>query len=106
MPEPAATPDAAGPQPKAALNYRLGGDHCHVCMYYTENADDVENGTCTRVTPPNVSGHDLCDDFKRAAHMREETGEDEKRADPMVDSLQRRGMISDKAMAGLRGRDY
>lgn len=103
----AAAPAEAGEaQPKAAMNYRLGGDHCHVCMHYTENPDDVERGTCPKVTPSDVSGHDLCDAFARKASMSGDGAEGKTAASPMVENLQRRGMISDKAMAGLRGRDY
>jgi hypothetical protein len=95
-------------QPKAAMHYRQGGDHCGVCMFFNGAGDG--KGTCPRVVPPDVDAGDLCDDFGRAAREkpdREVAGNAMSRdVAGVADNLQRRGMISDKAMAGLRGRDY
>lgn len=102
--EPGATGDAPTGQPKPALNYRLGGDHCGACMYFSPVGPS--KGTCPRVVPPDVDAGDLCDDFKRAARERpdaEVATQAGPTVNPMVESLQRRGMISDKAMAGMRG---
>jgi len=56
-----AQPDDTGPQPKAVMNYRRGGDHCGVCMHFTSTG--ASKGTCTKVTPPDVDAGDLCDAF-------------------------------------------
>jgi hypothetical protein len=105
MAEPAPAPDADAAQPKAALHYRLGGDHCGVCMWFS--AAEAGKGTCPRVTPNDVDAADVCDAFDRAA--REKPDKEVGGAMPgagMAENLQRRGLISDKAMAGMRGRDY
>lgn len=89
-------------QPKAALHYRQGGDHCGVCMHYTATGEG--NGTCPEVIPHDVDAADVCDHFGRAARASDQASAGA--APPMAENLARRGMISDKAMAGLRGRDY
>ena len=98
----------AGRQPKDAVNYRQGGDVCHVCARFMPAADGSETGTCSKVEGA-INGHDLCDVFLRAGHAAEEEREGEggregSQMSGMAENLQRRGMISDKAMAGLRGR--
>lgn len=103
----AAAEGQATGQPKAALHYRQGGDHCGVCMYFEGVGDG--KGTCSRVTPPDVDSADLCDDFSRAGREkpdREVGGTMPAATEAMAGNLQRRGLISDKAMAGMRGRDY
>jgi len=108
MADPSQPPVTDGPQSKAALNYRMGGDHCAVCAYYGGVPNEAGKGTCPRVTPPDVDAGDLCDDFKRAGreHAQPE-GAAQKTALPgepgVVENLQRRGMISDKAMSKMPG---
>jgi hypothetical protein len=91
-------------QPKAAMHYRQGGDHCGVCMHF-EGVEDGK-GTCPKVTPPDVDSADLCDAFGRAGREKptREVGGMSPEMSTMTDNLQRRGMISDRAMAGMRGR--
>lgn len=94
-----------GAQPKAALNYRQGGDHCGVCMHFT--GVDSAKGTCPKVTPPDVDAGDVCDAFGHAAREKPDAevgGTMPAEASAVAGNLQRRGLISDKAMAGLRGR--
>lgn len=94
---------AAAPegQPKAALHYRQGGDHCGACMYFAGVGDG--KGTCPRVVPPDVDSGDLCDDFARAGREKPDgevagnAAAGQETAD-MAGQLARRGLISDKAM--------
>ena len=107
MAEPAQTPAETGAQPKAALNYRAGGDHCGVCMHFT--GVDSRKGTCPKVTPPDVDAGDVCDAFGRAGREKPDAevgGTMPAGTAAMAENLSRRGMISDKQMVGLRGRDY
>lgn len=103
-------PTDSGPQPKAALKYRMGGDHCGVCMYYT--GVETGKGACTQVTPPDVDADDLCDAFGRAGREKpdREVGGTMPGEPGVVENLQRRGMISDTAMSkmspGNAGRKY
>lgn len=102
MADPAQSPADTG-QPKTALHYRQGGDHCGACMYF--NRVDTEKGTCPRVTPHDVDVGDVCDDFARAGRERDQSAEAEPKAASggMAANLAQRGLISDKAMAGMRG---
>jgi len=104
--EAAQTPAETGAQPKAALNYRMGGDHCGACMHFFTVGKD--KGTCPKVTPPNVDAGDVCDAYSPAAREKadeEAGGAVPKETAAMAENLSRRGMISDKQMLGLRGRD-
>lgn len=54
---------------KDSVNYRLGGDHCHACMHYVEDAgEDAETGTCMKVAG-TIEEHKLCDLFERMDDM-------------------------------------
>lgn len=89
------------PQPKAALHYRQGGDHCGVCMYFEGVGDG--KGTCPKVTPPDVDSADLCDDFARAGREKPDREVASNAAAPgadvagMADQLAKRGLISERA---------
>ncbi len=93
------TSAADAPQPKAALHYRAGGDHCGVCMYFTGVGDG--KGTCTKVTPPDVDAGDLCDEFGRSGREKPDAevgGKASPETAEMAGQLARRGLISDTAM--------
>lgn len=51
---------------KASVNYGRGGDHCGVCRFFIESAEDekTETGACERVA--GEIGEDMwCELFKR-----------------------------------------
>lgn len=109
MADPAQPAAAQGQQPKDAVNYRQGGDVCHVCAHYVAGGEGAESGTC-KLVEGAIAGHDVCDLFTRKAAASDQdtpaATPDALAMPPEARDLQRRGMISDKAMLGLRGRDY
>ena len=50
--------------------YRLGGAHCHACVYFEEAEDESETGNCKKGLG-QVQEHMVCDWFKRMADMAE-----------------------------------
>lgn len=73
----------ADKQPKAAVNYRKGGNHCHACRFFSEDEGSEMTGWCEKVQG-KIGEHMLCDLFKpmRGRH----------------EAMRKRGLISDKAM--------
>lgn len=65
-----------GKATKLECRYRLGGDHCGVCAYYTANPAEEYEGTCSKVEGL-IREDDLCDYFLRAGDAKHEEEEAE-----------------------------
>lgn len=103
-------PEQAQKESKAAVGYSLGGDHCHACMYFIEEDEPSETGTCQKVEGV-IDGHYWCELFRRAAHAGAKEPEAEQSAAPVetndvgkqASRMYARGLVSDKQMAKMTG---